>query len=253
MYNTNLKKISLFLSYFLITTLACDLSVNISPNNTNPTAAETSVLIEPPTTTPEVFISLTQAIPSTPIVQQSPVTNTLVTFGRLSLEIPSSVASGASGTALAPVTEDAAADWQKTPGHEQVSLNDYYILQGKFHQPQIYVYPALAYAQLVPGAFESMHRLRNLMNPGATISSDQLPAVPSFNAAQVFAANMQTISFQNGSGIRFLTEYAQYAAPVNNHELVYHFQGFSADGEYYIIAIFPITAPIRQRPGRGAF
>jgi hypothetical protein len=144
---------------------------------------------------------------------------------------------------IAPVTEDAAADWQKTPGHVQVSLNDYYILQGKFHQPQVYVYPALAYAQLVPAAFESMHRLRNVMNPGASMSSEQLPAVPFFNAAQIFASHVQAISFQNGSGIRFLTEYAQYAAPVNNQGLVYHFQGFSADGEYYIVAIFPITAP----------
>ena len=244
MNSSHVKKIFLFLSLLIITTLACDLSVNITPPNTISTAAEPPVLIEPSTTTPEVFIALTQAIPSTPIVQQSPATNTLVTFGRLSLEIPSSVASGASGSDIEPITDDTAAHWQKTPGHLQVSFNDYYILQGKLHQPQIYVYPALAYAQLVPGAFESMHSLRNLMNPGAAVSSDQLPAVPFFNAAQVFASNVQAISFQNGSGIRFLTEYAQYAAPVNNYELVYQFQGFSADGEYYIVAIFPITAPL---------
>jgi hypothetical protein len=58
----------------------------------------------------------------------------------------------------------------------------------------------------------------------------------------VFASNIQAVSFQNGSGIRFVTEYGQYPAPVNNHELFYHFQGFSNDGEYYIVAIFPITA-----------
>jgi hypothetical protein len=94
-----------------------------------------------------------------------------------------------------------------------------------------------------------MHRLRNIMNPGASVTPDQLPAVPFFNAAQVFASNYQPISLQNGDGVRFLTEYAQYAAPVNNHDLFYHFQGFSGDGEYYIVAIFPITAPVLAENG----
>lgn len=250
-----MKKIFLFLSLFVIVTLSCDLSVNIVPTNDFPTAVETPVLVEPPTTTPEVFISLTQAIPATaiptatPIVQSSPVPNTLVTFGRLTLEIPASIASGASGIDMPAVTNEDAAYWERTPGHLQVSLNDYYILQGKFHKPQIYVYPAMPYVELSTAAFESMHRLRNVMNPGASITPDQLPTVPFFNAAQVFASNIQAISFQNGDGVRFLTEYAQYAAPVNNHELFYQFQGFSDDGEYYIVAIFPITVPVLAETG----
>ena len=244
-----MKRFALFLCLFVVLSLACDVSVNIAPTNDVPTAAETPVLIEPPTTTPEIFISLTQAIPATPVVQPSPVTNTLVTFGRLSLEIPSSVASGASGKEYPRNDSEDAAYWDKTPGHLHVSLNDYYVLQGKFHQPQIYVYPAMPYVELVPAAFESMHRLRNVMNPVVPITADQLPAVPFFNAAQVFASNIQAVSFQNGSGIRFLTEYAQYAAPVNNHELFYHFQGFTSDGEYYIIAILPITAPVLAETG----
>jgi hypothetical protein len=89
-----------------------------------------------------------------------------------------------------------------------------------------------------------MHRLRNVMNKSsASISAEELPAVPFFNAAQVFASNIQFTAFQNGQGVRFVTEYAQYAASVNNHDLFYHFQGFSDDGEYYVVAIFPITAP----------
>jgi hypothetical protein len=163
----------------------------------------------------------------------------------LSLVVPPEVADGASGSESPRVDSDDAAWWQKTPGHLQVMLGDYYVLQGKFHQPQIYVYPATEYAVLVPAAFESMHRLRNVMNvSSASISADQLPGVPFFNAAQVFASNIQFISFQNGNGIRFLTEYAQYPAPVNNHELFYHFQGFSDDGESYIVAILPVTVPV---------
>jgi hypothetical protein len=247
--NATMKKTVLFLCVLIVMSLACDMSVNIAPTNDIPTAAETPVLIELPTATPEVFISLTQAIPATavpiatPLVQPSPIPKTAVTFGRLSVEIPSSIANGASGIDIPPATNEDTAYWEKTPGHLQVSLNDYYVLQGKFHQPQIYVYPAMPYVELVPAAFESMHNLRNVMNPVAPITVDQLPTVPFFNAAQVFASNIQAVSFQNGNGIRFLTEYGQYPAPVNNHELFYQFQGFSADGEYYIVAIFPITAP----------
>jgi hypothetical protein len=241
--NATMKKIILSLCVLVIATLACDLSVNMTPTNEVPTAAETPVLSEPPTTTPEIFISLTQAIPGTPIVQPSPAAKTAVTFGRLSLDIPASVADGASGSDIPPVTNADAAYWEKTPGHLQVSLNDYYVLQGKLHQPQIYVYPAMPYVELVPAAFESMHRLRNVMNSAVPITPEELPGVPFFNAAQVFASNIQAASFQNGSGVRFLTEYGQYPAPVNNRELFYHFQGFTNEGEYYIVAIFPITAP----------
>ena len=76
------------------------------------------------------------------------------------------------------------------------------------------------------------------------LSSEQLPAIPSFNAQQAFASNMQMISFQNGRGVRFLTEYGQYAVSANNNELFYHFQGLTSDGAYYIIAILPITVPV---------
>ncbi len=233
-----MKKVYFFLSLFILITLACNASINI-PTAPAPQPTDTTIpATEPATTTPEIFISLTQAMPATP------VPGTLITIGRLTLEIPSSVASGASGGDIAPVTNEDAAYWEKTPGHLQVSLNDGYVLQGKFLQPQIRVYPAVEYATLVPGAFESMHRLQNIISAVVPSTPDQLPAVPFFNASQDFASNFQSISFQNGHGVRFLTQYDQYPAPVNNNELFYHFQGFSADGNYYIVAILPITAPI---------
>jgi hypothetical protein len=123
-------------------------------------------------------------------------------------------------------------------------LGDYYVLQGKSNQPQIYVYPALEYAELVPTAFESIHRLDNILYaPNAPISADQLPPVPFFNARQVFASNVQVISFQNGRGVRFLAEYAQYPVSANNTDLFYQFQGLTNDGAYYVVAILPLTAP----------
>jgi hypothetical protein len=113
------------------------------------------------------------------------------------------------------------------------------------------VYPATAYGEMYSGAFESIHRLTNIIySPGTTISSEKLPAVPFFNAQQVFASNVQLISFQNGKGVRFLTEYAQYAASANNHDLFYQFQGLTDDGAY-IIAILPITVPVLAETSDG--
>ena len=227
----------------MITILACSLTMTVSPT-------EVANIPQPINTTLPIVETIT-LVPAADVpasvspTQPSPSVSTAVTFGRLNLVIPSSIANGASGKEYQRFDAEDAAYWQKTPGHQQVMLSDYYVLQGKFHQPQIYVYPAQDYAEIVPGAFESLRRVNNIVyGIGGTIREDQLPTVPFFNAAQVFASNIEIVSFQNGSGVRFLTEYAQYAAPVNNHEMFYHFQGVTRDGMYYIIAIFPITVPV---------
>ena len=186
MYTNTAKKFFLFLSLFVIVTLACDVSVNIAPTSEIPVAANTSVpVIDPPTPTPEVFISLTQAIPAT-VLPASPIpasNGVPVFYGSVSLALPTGLASGISGSQVERADGSDLPYWELTPGHTVVKLEGY-LLQGKFHQPQIYVYPALEYAQLVPAAFESMHRLRNVMNAPGSTSIDQLPAVPFFNAAQ---------------------------------------------------------------------
>ena len=167
-----------------------------------------------------------------------------VTYPPLSLFVPAEVATGASGSDQPRVDSDDAAWWQKTPGHLLVNLGDYYVLQGKTHQPQIYVYPALEYAELVPAAFEAIYRLDNILYGSVNPEPGNLPAAPFMNAQQSFASNIQTLSFQNGSGVRFVTQYDQYAAPANNQDLFYQFQGVTRDGAYYILAIFPITTPV---------
>lgn len=241
MRNHAIRNIFLLVSMLIILTLACDVTINLTPDSQAPTAAETPVLVEPPTTTPEIFISLTQAIPATAI--STGVQPVEVTIDPLTIALSPVLAGGVRGIQVPRADAEDLPTWGKTPGHTEIKLEEY-ILQGKFHEPKIYVYPASEYALMVPAAFESMHRLRNVMNASGLGSADELPVVPFFNAAQIFASNFQEISFQNGDGVRFLTEYAQYFAPVNNRELVYHFQGFTDDGEYYIIAILPVTAPM---------
>lgn len=247
MNNMTAKKAPLFLSIFILVALACDMSVTVA----SPTAqvpAATSTVMPAAATLTQLPASPTES-PATPV----PATATLppptaqgvdVEVSQLKMVLSPAIASGASGSQMPRVDGADEPTWGKTPGHLQVKLEGY-ALQGRFHEPQIYVYPGLDYAQLVPAAFESIHRLDNILYvPGGPTLNDQLPGVPFFNAQQVFASNVQVISFQNGQGVRFLTEYAQYAASANNHDLFYHFQGLTRDGNYYVIAILPISVPL---------
>lgn len=234
-----MKKTILFVSLFILATLACDMTISVTPGDL-------------PATTPEVFIPLTQAVPGQfqptepPASTNTPVSDGAnVTYSPLAVTIPQTIASGASGSNFPRLDSDDAAWWEKTPGHLQLSLGDYYTLRGKTHLSAIYVYPASAYAELVPAAFESIHRLQNyLYAPNNLPALDQLPGVPFFNAQSLFAAHTQPVAFQNGKGIRYLSEYAQYPASVNNTDLFYNFIGISSDGAYYIVAIFPLTSPV---------
>ncbi|MEJ2707885.1 MAG: hypothetical protein P8074_09775 [Anaerolineales bacterium] len=231
-----MKQIYLFLTLlFVLSLAACGSPVTAVEPSAIPTT-EIPASATPLPATPIPPTEVPAATPSNPEAAS-------VTYGPLSFTLPAELGSGITGSQLPPAEGEGVATWDVTPGHTQITL-DGYPLQEKFHQPQIFVYPAAAYAELSPGAFESIHRLDNILYDPAGINLDQpLPFVPFFNAAQVFASNVQAVSFQGGGGVRFVTEYAQGPVPVNNHDLLYNFQGLSRDGTYYIIAIFPITAP----------
>jgi hypothetical protein len=192
-----------------------------------------------PTDTAEVPVSTE---PPTPTGVQDGGTS--ISHKGISFVVPSSVAGGAITETMTAVESNSDAPWDIAPTHLRFTLTDYQ-LQGKFHEPRIFVYPAAEYAQKNPNAAEQIARLQTIFT-GGTPMHETLPMVPFFNATPLLSAHLKmTIPFPNGGGgIRFLTQYAQYAAPVNNRELFYHFQGLTSDGKYYIVGILPVTAPI---------
>ena len=228
--------------------------VTVEPGSEEPVQIGMTPAFVPATAVPTANVPATELpAASIPATEPPASTGTAITYGPLSLIVPPGAANGASFNEYPRHDSEDAAWWQKTPGHLAVMLGDYYVLQGKLHQPQIYVYPAQEYAELVPAAFEGIRRVNNILyGSGGPITVDQLPAVPFFNAQPVLAANIQTVSFQNGGGVRFLTQYAQGNTPVNNHELFYQFQGVTRDGAYYIVAIFPVTVPVLSETGEAA-
>ncbi len=243
-----MKRLFLSLSIFVLAAVACNSPVTAVAPTTGPAVVSTDTVAPTkiaPTSIPATSTAIAAtAAPTQVSTAPLPASGGMeVSVGPLSLVLPPGLASGVLGSQIPRKEGQDLAYWDVTPGHTVLKLEGY-PLQGKFHQPQIYVYPAQAYAEMVPGAFESVRRLDNILyGPDAPINVEQLPTVPFFNAQQVFASNIQKISFQNGGGVRFLTEYAQYPTSVNNQDLFYHFQGVTRDGAHYIIAILPINNP----------
>jgi photosystem II stability/assembly factor-like uncharacterized protein len=69
-----------------------------------------------------------------------------------------------------------------------------------------------------------------------------IPTLPIWPHTQVFRSQVKYLDFQNGNGVRFITQYAVEAIPVTNREIFYSFQGLTQDGTYYVAAYFPLAA-----------
>ena len=168
-------------------------------------------------------------------------TGGVVTFQNVSITLPLGVAQDAGGEVVPAVSDADSPWWTVAPEHIKLTITGYQ-LQNKFLEPQILVYPADEYAKLNSNAAEQIQKLKAVLADGPLVKE----TVPNWvmNAGQLISSKMQILSFQNGRGVRFLTEYAQYPAPINNHELFYLFHGLTDDGKYYIVATLPVTSSI---------
>jgi hypothetical protein len=223
-----------FLALLLAATLACTL-IQPTPSATPPQSVETIVAA-----TLQAWAANTQAPPPSP----APLTDgTVVSFENVRFILRTGVATNALA-GKAPAFNDL--DWplQNKPEHIEFQLNGYRLYGAFRGEPYLLVIPAQAYVEVNQGAERSIARLQAILNGSAAPTAENLPFIPWFNATQLFAAQIQRIQFQSGSGIRFLTEYGQYFAPANNAELFYHFQGLTDDGKYYLIATLPISHPL---------
>ena len=187
----------------------------------------------------------TAATATLPLPPSAQPDGTPVSYGNVSLILPTGVASSAlAGTMPAVVGVADGPGWEVAPEFIKFQLENYAHRGDIFHEPTILVYPAPEYAAVNEQAAKNIQRLQAILSGAAAPAAENLPHVATFNAGQAFAAQIQVISFQNGTGVRFLTEYAQYYVTANNRDLFYMFQGLTADGKYYIIAILPASHPL---------
>lgn len=173
-----------------------------------------------------------------------PIDGTEMNLGGVYMIVPSCLPVTVSGVIVpAQATNEAGMPYDIWPQHRQFSYAGY-PLSGKFFEPIMRVYPVAEYAALQDFVNEQVSSLQTLLSTRPAQIEESVPFLPTLGAAQVFHTNVQYLDFQNGSGVRFLTEYAQYSAPFNNHDLFYAFQGLTADGKYWVSAMFPINHPI---------
>lgn len=134
-----------------------------------------------------------------------------------------------------------------TPSHRTIHFEGY-ALSEHFHTPKIYIFPVDEYKTLNPFAEEEMNSLEEMLSdPDRDLQSeDYLPFLPPFNAAQIFRVLVGRLESENGRGIRYLTEYAQDYVAITNEHIFYTYQGFSADGRYYIAAVLPIHSSLLE-------
>ena len=68
--------------------------------------------------------------------------------------------------------------------------------------------------------------------------------------AQDFHVQSKPVQFQNGHGVRYLTQVLTSFAPITNQELFYYYQGITNDGAYFVAAIFPVNATFLVADGK---
>ncbi|MGA9399119.1 MAG: hypothetical protein WBV22_12775 [Anaerolineaceae bacterium] len=165
-----------------------------------------------------------------------------VDFNGITFSYDPSIAQGVTTSVIPAVPAGEGAPFDMAPQTEQIDFTSY-VTGDKFHDPRIMVYPVNEYKALNPQVADIITKLQQYIANKPNIPSGSIPFLPIWNAGQLFSAAPAFISFQNGQGIRFLAEYGQYMAPVNNTDLFYTFQGITNDGNYYVSAILPITHP----------
>jgi hypothetical protein len=176
----------------------------------------------------------------------APQTN--VTCNGVALFLDPALASGFNCQSVPEAADTSLPPFGVNPQYTEISLQGY-TLADRMMTPHIDVFPVERYAQLLPDLVNPrLTSLQSLVG-GAAPGTSELPVLPIQNAAQLIHAQYQVITFTNGSGTRYLTEYAQFFDPINNHDMFYTFQGLTSDGKYWISAILPISNPILPADG----
>jgi hypothetical protein len=226
------KRIIIVLAFLSVLMLACNISVTNTPAGGGETpAVGTSSVAE------------TESGAGTIAPAATATLETNVSCGNLSFYRDSSLASGFS---CITVPEAANLDYPPfavNPEYPEVTLTGY-VLADRFMDPHIDVFPVLRFKELLPDLVNPrIAALQALIGGGTPIADEYLPVLPIWNAAELIRAQYAVVPFQNGSGIRYITQYAQNDWTVNNHDMFLSFQGLTSDGKYWISLVLPISHP----------
>jgi hypothetical protein len=134
------------------------------------------------------------------------------------------------------------------PLHTELTFQGY-LLQGTSLPPQLKIYPAAEFGVMEDFVNQDINDLKQLIANQSGDPGKALPFVPPQNAGQIFHSNYKLLQFQNGHGIRYLSQYAQALYPINNYNVFYTFQGITEDGKTYVSLVLPVNNPVLPNDG----
>jgi hypothetical protein len=200
------------------------------------------------TAAPEQIEVATAAPPATsaPVATQAPAPD--VDFEGISFRYDPSLTENVVASIVA--AEGVASDpiWMIFPEHAHFIFMGYQHGEA-FHTAQIFVYPVDEFEARNEYVGDIFDQLRQFLEDQPSTAPDGIPFLPFWNAAQMTTSSLRYLNFENGSGVRFLTQYGQALWPIDNINLFYTFQGMTDDSSHYVAAIFPVTNPILPDDG----
>lgn len=179
------------------------------------------------------------ALPPTAQTAQ-PTQPPALTGKQVSLDLADIASSQTVETIPAVPASDDRPYWEVAPEHLRLTLEGYPV-SNHLMKVQIFIYPVEKLSEFNQAAGQIAGDLPALLRSRQAV--DVMPFLPVFNAAQMMHAQVQYLDFKNGSGVRYLTQFAQGIVPISSYELIYTFQGLTADGKFYVAAVLPVTHP----------
>jgi hypothetical protein len=222
----------------ILATLALMLCACNAPTNTPTMAPAEATAIPTIPAAPASTATMAAQPTETAAPTQAPATNGEQSPTSATLDI-SGLAQNVTSQVVAAVAPGAdAASTDVMPQYTLLTLQGYPI---SFHlkTAQVFVYPVkdLGVNEVAAKVAASLQTLLQTQQAG-----DQLPYLPlEFSAKQAIRSQVKYLDFKNGQGVRFLTEWHNGLAPIDNYGLIYTYQGLTRDGQYYVAAVLPVN------------
>jgi hypothetical protein len=236
-----MKKFLACLILLAIVLLGCNISTTVTQGVPPPSGGTNTKNggLKPTQTATEVGPKPTETPAVTDTAADSPTPATNTTCNEISFYLDPSLAAGVQCETMPEFISPTGIG--TNPQYTKVSLQGY-VLSDRFMKPVISIFPVDKFIALLPDVGAQVTALQALIAGGAPGSSE-LPFLPIQYAHQLYSAQYGVLKFQNGSGIHFLTQYAQAYYPANNHDMIYSYQGLTSDGKYWVSIILPISNP----------
>ena len=160
-----------------------------------------------------------------------------IIFQGVSFSIPDLLADSVNAQEIPAQPEGFAAQ----PAHLRFDLVGY-ALPGGYLDPVIKVFPVAEFKLMNEFAGQKLDDLQTLLDTQPP-DPDGMP-IPDFaGAAQFVSTQVHYINFQNGQGVRYVTQWGQAAYPVGFPQMFYSFQGLSDDVLYYVLVVLSVDHP----------